>query len=238
VKYGKDKAMLSERKMKDLAHAALAASRADQTKVVLMARRGGLTRFANSAIHQNVSEENVKIQVRCVVGKRVGRVFANGASPEVMKDSVKRCYELTRHLEENPDFVSLPGPPSRPFKPINAYDPECAAATPKRRAEIVLEMIRIADPKGVNLFGAFWTEEFILAVANSLGVFAYHHMTAASLKVVSSLRGLTGYAEEGSIKLAEINPLALVREAIKSCQNHGEPLALPPGDYEVIMEPY
>src|SRR5512140_2336198 len=74
-----------------LAEAALAeALRTDVTEaeVLVMAEDSALTRFANSEIHQNVAETNVVINLRCVVGRRVGRTRRDsGTSPRVPRPS-------------------------------------------------------------------------------------------------------------------------------------------------------
>ncbi|MEA2630190.1 MAG: PmbA protein, partial [Chloroflexota bacterium] len=43
-----------------------------EAEVLVMADESALTRFANSEIHQNVAETNVTINLRVVVGKRIG----------------------------------------------------------------------------------------------------------------------------------------------------------------------
>ena len=58
-----------------LAERALAyaeAAGASEAEVLVAADDARLTRFANSEIHQNVAETNTAINLRVVVGKRVG----------------------------------------------------------------------------------------------------------------------------------------------------------------------
>ena len=45
---------------------------ATEAEALVMAEEAALTRFANSEIHQNVAETNVVVNLRVVVGKRVG----------------------------------------------------------------------------------------------------------------------------------------------------------------------
>ena len=64
-------------KMTKLAQSVLAYSTAEQTEVVLLSADTQLTRFANSAIHQNVAERNVEVRVRATAGKRIGVASVN-----------------------------------------------------------------------------------------------------------------------------------------------------------------
>ena len=59
--------MLGRKKMREIARRVLSLSAADQTEVIIMSEDSGLTRFANSYIHQNVAERNVGLRVRTVV---------------------------------------------------------------------------------------------------------------------------------------------------------------------------
>src|SRR5262245_2416848 len=68
----------------DLAEAALRHALVDgvtEAEALVMAEDAALTRFANSEIHQNVSETHVTINLRVVCGKRVG-VASSGRTDE------------------------------------------------------------------------------------------------------------------------------------------------------------
>jgi len=55
-----------------IADVVLNASAAEQTEVLAMEQDESLTRFANNCIHQNVTERNVQITLRWVIGTRIG----------------------------------------------------------------------------------------------------------------------------------------------------------------------
>ena len=73
--------MIGEDRIRRLAEGLLAHSRATQTELLITGGESALTRFANSAIHQNVTETNVQVRVRAVVGKRIGVATANSLDP-------------------------------------------------------------------------------------------------------------------------------------------------------------
>src|SRR3954468_19571808 len=67
-----------------LAEAALALATRDgvtEAEALVTTEDSALTRFANSEIHQNVAETNVAINLRVVVGKRVGSRPPAGPTP-------------------------------------------------------------------------------------------------------------------------------------------------------------
>ena len=65
----------------EILEAAVRQSPADATEIVLLRDRTALTRFANSEIHQNVSQDNTRVSVRAVVGRASARVCTAPASP-------------------------------------------------------------------------------------------------------------------------------------------------------------
>ena len=77
--------MLGREKMREIAERVLSLSTADQTEVMIMSEDSGLTRFANSYIHQNVAERNVGLRVRTVVGRRIGVASSNDPSQEALE---------------------------------------------------------------------------------------------------------------------------------------------------------
>ena len=66
--------MLGEQKTQELLKSVLRRSTAGQVEAIVIGKDEQLTRFANSIIHQNVSETNVTLTVRMALGQRVGMV--------------------------------------------------------------------------------------------------------------------------------------------------------------------
>ena len=168
-----------ETELKNISDRMLAMSRADQTEVLLFATRSALTRFANSYIHQNVEETGVEVSVRAVIGKKIGVAGTNMLSDESLRAVVERATELAAHQKENEDFRSLPGP--EPVQRIDAWIERTASFSPDDRADVVAAICDAARNAGVTAAGAFRTSDNAVAVANSLGIFAYHRETHADI---------------------------------------------------------
>ena len=228
--------MLGEKKMREIAERVLALSAAEQTEVLVMSGDSGLTRFANSYIHQNVAERNVGLKVRAVVGQKIGVASSNDLSQEALQRVVESALTIAKLQPENPDFISLPSP--APIAEIEAFDEATAAFSPEARARAVGVICQLAVDNGLIASGAFTTGAYELAVANSLGVFAYHTATSADINTVIMSDDSSGYAEATAWKVGEINAETVGAEAVEKTLRSRHPRELPPGHYPVILEEY
>src|SRR3989454_10936559 len=94
----------------EIAGTVLDASPAEQTEVLALEQDESLTRFANNCIHQNVTERNVQITVRSVIGTKVGIAISNDVRPVSLRQLTSRAYEVARLQPDNPEFKGLPAP--------------------------------------------------------------------------------------------------------------------------------
>ncbi len=228
--------MLGRKKMREIAERVLSLSAAEQTEVIIMSEDSGLTRFANSYIHQNVAERNVGIRVRTVEGKRIGVASINDLRPEALERVVERALTIASLQPENPDFTSLPSP--APIAEVTAFDKATAAFSPEARAKAVGVICQLAVDNGLIASGAFTTGAGELVVANSLGIFAYHPTTSADVSTVLMSDDSSGYAATTTWKVGEINAEAIGNEAVEKALQSRHPRDLPPGRYPVILEEY
>ncbi len=207
--------MLGESQCFDLVNAALTACEADQAEVMLQSSNSALTRFAESRIHQNVSEMNATLSVRAVLGKRIGCPRANQLTADEARATPRRALDLARASAENVEFASLPGPQSIPS--VDSFAAATAASTPEERAAAARVIAGIAGRSGCMASGSISAEAVELAIANSLGVQAYTPLTQASLVLVVSDEGSTGYAEWRGMDLAQMDAQAVARTATQKC---------------------
>lgn len=243
--------LYAEQKLKQIANKVLKMSTADQTEVILSVTDHALTRFANSQIHQNVTWIDLGVSVRVVLGstspkaghalaargKRVGVASANSFDKETLRNVVARAEEVAKHQKDDPSFVSLPGP--KPFKKkgIN-IDADVVASTPEERALAVSTIIKkVKKHKGVVASGAYDSSITEIAVANSLGVWAYHKAAAQDLSTILLGPTSTGFGAQLAKKPSLINADQVADRALKKVLDGADPQELEPGEYEVILEP-
>ena len=144
---------------------------ASQAEVIIQADDAALTRFANSEIHQNVAEANARLSLRFIDGQRIGVAATGRFDAAALEPVAETAGRIARHVEPNPDFITLPSPGPEPIPELAAaYSPATAEATPELRAEGARAVIAAADAAGVTAYGSFATTTETIVVANSLGV--------------------------------------------------------------------
>ena len=213
----------------------LQASPADQTEVVVIAGEEQLTRFANNEIHQHVSETNAEIRIRAVIGQQVGVAATNDPSEAGLQRALDAAVAIAHHQPPNPEFTSLPTP--QPITPAEGWSQATADCTPQRRAEDVGTIIRLAEAQELVAAGAFSTTTEEIAVANSLGVWAYHPGTRALINTVV-MGEASGWAAYASRDSDAIDAEAIGREACDKALRSRNPQPLAPGAYPVVLESY
>lgn len=213
---------------------------ASQAEALVTTEDAALTRFANSEIHQNVAETNAHLSLRFVVGKRVGVASTGRLDTDGLRAVAETAARIARNVEENDEFVSLPGPDGGPAPDLPAaWAAGTADATPELRAEGARAVIAAADEAGVTAYGSFATNTETIAVANSLGIRSAGERTWSQLITVSmGPGGGTGYAEAAAVDATTIDPGALGREAAGKARATANPVSVEPGDWPVVLEEY
>ena len=224
---------------RDVLARALAAG-ASEAEVLVGAEDAALTRFANSEIHQNVTETNLNINLRFVAGRRIAVAATSRADAEGLKALVRRAAAIARTCEELADWGGLPAPDDGTAPAAaSAYATATAEASPEFRAEAVRAVIAAADAEGVLAYGSFSTSREAVAVATSTGIRAEQERTRSQLLTVSmSADGGTGYGEAAATDASTIDAAAIGRESAAKAGATGHAISLPPGDYPVVLEEY
>lgn len=228
--------MLGRDQIKQRTDAILSRSPADQTEIVVWSEDSALTRFANSAIHQNVAETDTQIRVRVVVGTRIGVATTNHLDDRALDQTLETALSIARLQPPNPDFKSLPDP--QPIPDIIAFSEATAGCTPEQRATAVGAICLQARAQGLVASGALTTTTHVLAVASSTGIFAYVPTTYADINTVIMSDTSAGHASALAMDVGDLDFEAVGAEAVDKCLRSRNPRSLPPGEYPVILEPY
>jgi PmbA protein len=227
--------MIGKEKLLKKLQAVLAHSSADQTEIVYIGDEFGLTRFANSFIHQNVYENNCRVLFRSVLGKRVGVASTNSLVDADLKQTLDNSIEIARSRAEDPKFPGLPK--KAKYQKLTTFDKATARCTPMQRAKTVKTVIAEASKAGLTIAGAYSTSSGEIAIVNSRGLSAYQPVTAAAINMVTMSDTSSGYASAVSRRVSGIDFKALAKTAVEKCKLSQNPQALEPGEYEVILEP-
>ena len=222
--------------IRDVANAALELPGADGIEVLVIHEWSGLTRFAESAIHQSTSREDTGIRVRVVVGGQVGVAATNDLSKDGAADAARSALELARVAAPDPMFPGLTPPAEIPQR-REGYDEATASSTPHQRAETVAELIGRCE-NGFHAAGALDTGATEVSLANTEGHFCYAPSTQASLTtVISGGDGGAGFAEVTAPRMSDVDAAEIGSRAFAKATNSQNPASLEPGRYEVVLEP-
>lgn len=250
--------LLGQSKLKSITDYVLKTSKADETEVLIFADDSALTRFANNQIHQNVSSQNLTVQVRVMIGKKQGVASGNfqfsifnfkldAVEKRKLEDLVNQAYEIAKVSPEDPVFSHLPGKTEGKFKyqKVNAYKEKTALVTPEQRAKEVEKIIKMARSSKVNAFGSLSTGTSEVVVANSHGIFAYHPYTQSLLNVRMMTDFASGYGGEIDLDFSKLAIEEAANRAIQKTlwgKRHGNKIEVEPwkwrsdSPYEVILE--
>lgn len=206
-----------------------------EVEAILASDISALTRFANNAIHQNVSECNTQLSVRAVIGGRTARASTNRLDRAAIAGVVAQAIAITRLTRSDPELQPLAEAAAYPD--VDRWFESTAGSTPLERARAVAEAIGAVEAAGQTAAGIYSTEESSFALLNSRGVNARYRETTARFSITAMAGDSSGWAKAGACDLRDLNPLEMARSAARKASQSSAPRELPAGRYTVILEP-
>jgi PmbA protein len=227
--------LIGEYGFRSIAAPALELPGVDGVEVLFIHEWGGLTRFANSEIHQSTFREDTGLQVRVVSHGRTGVASSNDFSERGARAAAKSAKEMAEVAAPDPLFPGLA--PKTEVPDVDRFFERTAEATPASRAEAVSQLIDQC-PSGFVAAGAFETAAAELGISNSEGQFCWSPGTQASLTtVMTGGEHGSGFAETFSGSADAIDAEAIGRRAADKAARSQRPVPLEPGTYPVVLEP-
>ena len=204
-----------------------------EAEVVVTAGTDGLTRFANSFIHQNVAEEGVSIRLRVAVDQRVGSATMTGADDGVVGRFVERAIATAALQPVDHDW---PGLATSGDVTIPGHEDEATKSCgPGERAELVKAFIDAGQ--GLNAAGYCQTIANEVAFANSAGHVAGASYTQATLDGIHRTSTSAGSGHATSARIADIDAAAVGGLAARRARDGEGGYDVKPGEYEVVLAP-
>ncbi len=203
-------------------------------EAVVEHRWEGVTRFANSQIHQNVASVDVEVRVRAVtVDGQVGVAVAHTDSPAVAAQTAERALLIARRSVPDPEFAGF-APGAEPGSvPV---DEATLCASPEDRAAAVRALLGEVG-EGWEAAGALSTSGCELGVFTTEGQRAYALGSSARLNLVVTGSSSSGYGEAGGRSLADIDAAGVARTATGKARAGSNPVAAEAGLWPVVLEP-
>ena len=195
--------------------------------------RLALTRFANSVIHQNVAEDVTTVRLRL---HREGRTATGSAT--VIDESgvpalVERVLDAVRVAPLDPGWPGLA--PIEAPPPTAPIDPATAAATPADRAQVVRAFVDAAE--GLEAAGYVRTNHWTGGFVSSAGQVLTSEAAECGMSAIARDEGADGVARHAPGRWAELDGAALGAGAAAKARASADPVELPAGRYEVVLEP-
>ncbi len=191
-----------------------------------------LTRFANSFIHQNVADDTTRVRLRVHADGRTASASTTVTSTDGLGELVERTVAAVRTAPADPTWPGLTAP--APLAGAAEADPATAEASPDERAARVRAFV---DAAGLEVAGYCRTSASSVAFANSAGQSVSTYTTEASMDGIARASGADGVARAASARLADIDGAALGARAGAKARAATGAVELPPGRYEVVLEP-
>ncbi len=227
--------MLTPNQARELARRAVTLTSADEAEALVVAETSALTRFANNRINQNVAEDNALVNVRAVIGKRIGVASTNRLDDASLSACCEAAAAAARVAPEDGRFVGLPGPEETVH--VERSSAATGACTPEERAEAVAHIIEPSQTRGLTAAGKVRTARNVIAVANSRGVDVGSEITGAQATVLSMGETGSGWSSWLSRDVSELDASSLGEEAAALAVRTENPASLEPGAYRVVLGP-
>jgi predicted Zn-dependent protease len=225
--------MREERESFAILDRALDAANADEADAMFMSSDANISRFANSHIHQNMSEVSAELTLRVVIGGAMGVASTTSFERDDIAEMVAVAREAARHSLPLRDFGGLyRGGENAPDLPTF----QRAEITPAEKALALRTMFDSGRRSGVHFAGSYGTDQSSVACGNTHGVRRYCAMTVSEATVIAIRGEESGYATD--IARPGIDIVALGAEAIeKATMLTGVHDKIPSGNYDAIIEP-
>ena len=195
----------------------------------------GLTRFANSFIHQNVGDEQVTVRLEVATGARTASATTTDLADEALARLVEDTLASARLQPVDDEWPGLAPPAALVAGRHAHYDAATAAAGPGERADVVAAFVAAGD----GLEGAGYCETAVThaVFANSRGQRIASMSTSAAVDGIHRLGRSDGCASARSVRLADLDGGASGRVAAGTARRGVDTIELPLGRYEVVLEP-
>jgi predicted Zn-dependent protease len=229
--------LATEKECREIAHRALALTRADDAAVSMSFGRSSNTRFANNEPTTSGASESVNVVVSVTKEGRTGRVSLNETSDAALEKAMRRAEDLAALLPPDPEYAG-PLPPQK-YLTIPAEDPATITFGAAERVPGVRAVVEPAAKENMNTSGFFTNGGGVQCIANKAGNFGYHRSSNASFSATARTADGTGsgWAEDASFRVADIDAPKLAATALRKARESAGPKRLDPDDYTVIFEP-
>lgn len=214
-----------------------------EAEVTASAGRTALTRFANSTIHQNMAEDHLGVRLRIVCDGRLAASSTNRVDADGLERLVEGTLEAAALRPLDQRWPGLAPPAAAP--PVEHWDGATSVAPAEERAEVVRAFVD-AGPElrgagycssgGHDVFFANSAGQRLAGRASQATVNGIHRAMPSG-RLGGSSGPTDGSGWQSALRLAELDGALAGATAAAKARAGADPLELPPGRYQVVLEP-
>lgn len=224
--------------VRDIADLALSCVQADEADVFVLATDRNVTRFANSIIHQNMSEETAQVTLRVAIGERIGVASTTATGREQLIQAAETARQIALRSVPVSGFRGFYRGEDPESDSPAGWDQETADISPIQKAEELRDAFETASRRHAHFAGAYATSRMEIAAANSHGVRRSTRTTAADALLIATAERTSGYASRISRRARGVGVATLADEAVeRALLLTGDETTIDPGEYDVVLEP-
>lgn len=228
--------MRSESESFDILERALAAA-GTEADAVFHSVDQNISRFANSNVHQNMSEIAASLTLRVIVDGSMGVASTSVFDDAEIRRTADLAREAARHSDPMLNFGGLYAA-NEPLAELETFDERTGGMAPMEKALALRTMFDRGHEAGVEFAGSYTTSASSVACANTHGVRRFARMTFADAAVIALHSGGSGYATRCGRTGGDVDIPGLGEEATFKATLRREAIEdLEPGAFDVILEP-
>lgn len=228
--------MFNKAQIFDLIAKALSYTTDHQAQVQVTSSSEGLSRIANSEIHQNVFEDRTTLTVTVYTSHKASSISTNILDDISIREAVDQAIanlDLLPDGEEQPPLVSEP----QQMETLLFNSELHSSFSVQARAKLVAEGLQsITSP--YTAYGQLSYRAQATGMGNSRGIRRYSDGNQVRFSLlVADDQGGAGYASMMANSLSEVDLESVFAIALQKAKVNRNPIDLEPGAYTVILEP-
>jgi predicted Zn-dependent protease len=209
-----------------------------EVQVTVTRERSLLSRFARSRPTQATAVDDLTVHVLVLRDGQGGSAETNLTTDGALRATFERADAAARAAAASGpgEHPGLPAAPNG-YPAHDGWDQETAALDPALAGAALERAFEVAAEHGFEAFGIWTAGEVETAIASSTGLRARDVVTDAYMKVICrDGAGRSGWGAGGGSAVAAIDAGAIAAQAAAKVPR-GEPAAIEPGEYPVVLEP-
>ena len=204
-----------------------------EAEVLVDVGTSSLTRFANSFIHQNVTEDVEEVTLKVASDGRVASSTTTATTAVALARFVEATLEAAAAQPIDGDWPGVGEPVEAPA--ADHWDPETALADPMVRAEAVKAFVDAGD--GLLAAGYCQTEARHRAYGNTAGRRVHDRFTTAVVDGIHQTGTSAGSGHAAGMALSSIDAEAVGALAAQRARDSVGSFDAKPGEYQVVLSP-